>query len=52
MSRRESSLDDYRYRSNSNPDEHQAAFINFFRPRRNVTKYYRNVFIQLFLTHT
>jgi hypothetical protein len=36
--RRESLVDDSRHRSNSNPDEPQSTMINFFPPRKNVTK--------------
>lgn len=34
--RRESLVDDYRYRSNSNGDDLQGPMINFFSSRRNV----------------
>lgn len=34
--RRESLIDDYRYRSNSNGDDPQGTIINFFPSRRNV----------------
>lgn len=34
--RRESSIDDFRYRANSNGDDSQSTIINFFPSRRNV----------------
>ena len=34
--RRESFIDDYRHRSNSNGDDQQSTIINFFPSRRNV----------------
>jgi len=47
-SQRDTLFHDYRYRSNSNPDENQSTNIHFFPSRRNVTKYYRKIYLLSF----